>query len=84
MDSAEARYVDVTALTNSDEYAHVQVLTSVPLRHITAVDAEARLHATLPEGVRMGHVGQAKHLLLQGPGQGVVQAIKALEKLDVR
>jgi hypothetical protein len=82
--SSDARYVEATVLTSGDEYSLVQVITSVPLRHISAVDAETRLRASLPEGVLASRVGAAKKLLLQGPGHGVIEAIKALEKLDVR
>lgn len=83
-DSRQARYVAATTLTSGDEYAGVQVITAVPLRHITAVDAEARLRGQLPEGVTVGRTGQAKKLLLQGPGQAVVAAMKVLTELDVR
>ena len=56
----------------------------MPLRHISAVDAEAGLRRDLPENVLTGRVGQKKAVLLQGPGQEVVEAIRILKKLDVR
>ena len=84
VDSTGARYVDATVLTSGDEYSGVEVLTSVRLRHITAVDAEAGLRADLPEGVRISRAGQPQALLLQGPGHEVVEAIETLQKLDVR
>ena len=82
-DSSQARYVDATTLTSGDEYFGVEVITSVPLHHITAVDAETRLREDLPQGVRVGHVGESKHLLIQGPAEDVVEAINLLRKLDV-
>ena len=79
-----ARYVDVTVLTSGDEYSDVQVLTSVALQNISAADAEARLQATLPEGVRVGRVGGIEQLLIQGPGHAVRESIKELKRIDVR
>jgi len=83
-DSSGARYVDAAALTSGDEYSDVQVLTSVALRHVSAADAEARLQASLPEGVRVSRVGESKQLLIQGRGQAVTESIKELERIDVR
>lgn len=76
--------MDATALTSSDEYSDVQVLTSVALRHVSAADAEARLRSQLPEGVRVSRVGESKELLIQGPGHSVTESIRQFEKIDVR
>ncbi len=84
IEGSQARYVDAATLTSGDDYSGVEVLTSVPLRHISAVDAEAGLRRDLPENVLTGRVGQKKAVLLQGPGQEVVEAIRILKKLDVR
>jgi hypothetical protein len=80
----DPRYVDVTALTSGDEYADVQVLTAVPLRQISAADAESRLQANLPEGVRVARIGATQQLLIQGPGRAVTESIKELQRIDVR
>jgi hypothetical protein len=79
-----ARYVDATVLTRGDEHSDAQVLTSVTLRHISAADAEARLQANVPEGVRVSRVGEAEQLLIQGPGHAVRESIKELQRIDVR
>lgn len=83
-DSPGARYVDAAALTSGAEYSNVQVLTSVPLRHVSAADAEARLQAKLPQDVRVSRVGEANQLLLQGRGQAVAESIKEIQRIDVR
>ena len=80
----EARYVDATILTKGDDYSGVQVLTAVPLRHISAADAEARLQVTLPAGARVSRVGGAPQLLIQGPGKAVRALLEELARLDVR
>lgn len=83
-DASGPRYVDVEALTSGDAYSDVQVLTSVVLQHISAVDAEARLQANLPEGVRVSRVGATQKILLQGRGQAVTESVHELGKIDVR
>ncbi|MFT4513999.1 MAG: hypothetical protein ACI89X_003679 [Planctomycetota bacterium] len=82
--SAQARYVDVATLTSGAAHSGGDVITSVPLHHITALDAEAGLRSDLPASVRVARVGQSKSVLLQGPAQAVVAAIKTLKTLDVR
>lgn len=83
-DSSGARYVEAAALTSGDGYSDVEVLTSVALRHVPAADAEARLQASLPEGVRVSRVGESEQLLIQGRGQAVTESLKQLERIDVR
>lgn len=83
-DAPGARYVDAATLTSGGEYSDVQVLTSVALRHVSAADAEARLQANLPEGVRVSRVDGASQLLIQGRGQAVTESIKQLTRIDVR
>lgn len=79
-----ARYVNAAVLTRGDEHSNAEVLTVVALQHISAADAEARLQAILPEGVRVGRAGDAKSLAIQGPGRAVTKSIKELERIDVR
>lgn len=79
-----ARYVDAAALTSGGGSSHEQVLTSVALQHVSAADAEARLQAKLPEGVRVSRGADAKQLLIQGPGQAVRESIEELARIDVR
>ena len=79
-----ARYVDSASLTNGDAYSDAQVLTSVPLLHVSAADAEARLRGCVPEGVRVSCIGQTKQLLIQGRGWAVTESIMELRKIDVR
>jgi hypothetical protein len=83
-DSSGARYVDAAALTSSNQYADVDVLTSVALEHVAAADAEVRLQAKLPEGVRVSRAGGAQALLIQGRGRAVQDSIKELERIDAR
>tara|TARA_R110002072_G_scaffold67163_4_gene165171 strand:+ start:47405 stop:47809 length:405 start_codon:yes stop_codon:yes gene_type:complete len=80
-DGKAVPYVDATTLTSSDEYSGVGVLTVVPLQYIAAADAEARLQADLPEGVRVSHVAQK--VLVQGPGHSVAEVLETLRKIDV-
>ena len=79
-----ARYVDSAALANGGGSSNEQILTSVALQHVSAADAEARLQAKLPEGVRVSRGADAKQLLIQGPGQAVSESIKELARIDVR
>ncbi|MFN6194595.1 MAG: hypothetical protein ACK58T_04325 [Phycisphaerae bacterium] len=79
-----ARYVDSAALARGGRTSNEQVLTSVALQHLSAADAEARLQAKLPEGVRTSRGADAKQLLIQGPGQAVSESIKELARIDVR
>ncbi len=78
------RFVEAAALTRGDEFADVQVLTSVALQHVSAADAEAWLQAKWPKGLRVSRVGEARQLLIQGSGQAVLQSIQELKKIDVR
>ncbi|MBK8096742.1 MAG: hypothetical protein IPK26_06525 [Planctomycetes bacterium] len=80
---ADARYVDAAVLTHGHDHSGV-ILTAVPLQHISAADAEARLRPTLPAGVSVNRVGEAAQLLIQGPGSAVRVAIEQLQRIDVR
>ena len=83
-DASGVRYLDAAALTSGDEYSDAQVLTTVALQHVSAADAEARLQANLPEGVRVSRVGEANQLLIQGRGQAVTESIREIKRIDVR
>lgn len=79
-----ARYVDSAALASAGGSSNDQVLTSVALQHVSAADAEARLQAKLPDGVRVSRGADPKQLLIQGPGQAVRESIQELARIDVR
>jgi hypothetical protein len=83
-DTSGARYVEAAALTSGAESSNEQVLTSVALQHVSAADAEVRLQAKLPEGVRVSRGTDARQLLIQGPGKAVTASIRELERIDVR
>lgn len=83
-ESGGARFVDAKVLASGDDYADVEVLTSVTLRHVPAADAAARLEPKLPAGVRVGRVGNTEQLLIQGPGRAVAASIATLAAIDVR
>lgn len=82
-DGADARYVPAAELGARGKHAGVEVLTSIPLRHITARAAEQHLRRSLPEGVRMGTTGNVNSILLQGPGPRVFDTVETLKKFDV-
>ena len=80
---SQARFVEAAKLERGEVAVRGEVITSVPLRHLSAQQAEDGLRAKLPKGVHVARVGSSNGLLLQGPSHGVVTAIHTLRSLDV-
>ena len=81
-DGSEARYVEAASLLGRDDHRDLDVLTSVELRRLSAEEVETLLQSELPENVRVGRTGRSDALLLQGPGEEVVAAIRMVQRLD--
>jgi hypothetical protein len=78
-----AMYVQASKLGKRCRHEGVEVLTSIPLHHITATAAEKMLRKSLPEVVRMGGTGSNHSISLQGQGPRVYDAVEMLRKFDV-
>ena len=87
--NSSAPYVPIEDLGLFQNQTGVQILTSIPLRHLDAAKAGQQLRPFFAganaggKGLNFGNAGNQKSLLLQGFGPQVFQAWRLLQLVDV-